>query len=122
LADLIAAGDKGRAMQTMMDGARAIVTRLYAEGQLDGVLAVGGGQGTAIGTAAMQALPIGVPKLNLLRGQLWHVIGDEAVLMQAGDTTIVPAGVPHVAFSVGDEDAEMIVAYPTGQRQFRTEV
>jgi uncharacterized protein (UPF0261 family) len=27
------------------------------------VIAVGGGQGTAIGTAAMQALPIGVPKL-----------------------------------------------------------
>lgn len=63
LAALIAMGDKGRAMQTMIDGTRAIVTRLYAEGKLDGVLAVGGGQGTAIGTAAMQALPIGVPKL-----------------------------------------------------------
>ena len=63
LADLIAAGDKGRAMQTMIDGTRAIVTRLYAEGKLDAALAVGGGQGTAIGAAAMQALPIGVPKL-----------------------------------------------------------
>jgi uncharacterized protein (UPF0261 family) len=63
LADLIAAGDKGRAMQTMIDGTRAIVLRLYAEGKLDSVIAVGGGQGTAIGTAAMQALPIGVPKL-----------------------------------------------------------
>jgi uncharacterized protein (UPF0261 family) len=63
LADLIAAGDKGRAMQTMIDGTRAVVTRLYAEGKLDAALAVGGGQGTAIGAAAMQALPIGVPKL-----------------------------------------------------------
>jgi uncharacterized protein (UPF0261 family) len=63
LADLIASGDKGRAMQTMIDGARAVVARRYAEGKLDAVLAVGGGQGTAIGTAAMQALPIGVPKL-----------------------------------------------------------
>jgi len=63
LADLIASGDKGCAMQTMIDGTRAIVTRLFAESKLDGVLAVGGGQGTAIGTAAMQALPIGVPKL-----------------------------------------------------------
>src|SRR5512136_1804258 len=53
LADLIAAGDKGRAMQAMMDGTCAIAARLYAEGKLDGVLAVGGGQGTAIGTAAM---------------------------------------------------------------------
>jgi uncharacterized protein (UPF0261 family) len=47
----------------MIDGTRAIVVRLYAEGKLGGVLAVGGGQGTAIGTAAMQALPLGVPKV-----------------------------------------------------------
>ena len=59
--------------------------------------------------------------LYLLRGQLWHVIGEEAVPMQAGDTTVVPAGVPHIAFSVGDKDAEMIVAYPSGQRQFKAE-
>ncbi len=63
VAGLISAGDKGRAMQAMIDGTRAIVLRLYAKGTLDAVLAVGGGQGTAIGTAAMQALPIGVPKL-----------------------------------------------------------
>lgn len=59
--------------------------------------------------------------LYLLTGKLWHVIGDEAVLMQPGDTTAIPAGVPHVAFSVGDQDAEMMVAYPTGQRQFKPE-
>ncbi len=59
--------------------------------------------------------------LHLLRGELWHVIGEEAVPMQAGDTTIIPAGVPHVAFSVGDQDAEMMVAYPSGQRQFKAE-
>jgi uncharacterized protein (UPF0261 family) len=63
LRDLVTGGDKGRAIQVMTDGTRAIVARLYAEGRLGGVLAVGGGQGTAIGTAAMQALPIGVPKV-----------------------------------------------------------
>lgn len=60
---LIAAGDKGQAIQTMIDGTRAIVARLYDQGRLGGVIAVGGGQGTAIGTTAMQTLPIGVPKL-----------------------------------------------------------
>ncbi|HSR33513.1 MAG TPA: Tm-1-like ATP-binding domain-containing protein [Anaerolineae bacterium] len=65
LDDLIAAGDKGRAIQTMIDGTRAIVVQLYAEGKLGGVIAVGGGQGTAIGTTAMQALPIGVPKVMI---------------------------------------------------------
>jgi uncharacterized protein (UPF0261 family) len=63
LADLITSGDKSRAIQTMIDGTRAIAVRLYAEGKLGGVIAVGGGQGTAIGTTAMQALPIGVPKV-----------------------------------------------------------
>jgi uncharacterized protein (UPF0261 family) len=63
LADLIASGDKGHAIQTMIDGTVEIVVRLYTQGRLGGVIAVGGGQGTAIGTAAMQALPIGVPKM-----------------------------------------------------------
>ncbi len=59
--------------------------------------------------------------LHLLRGKLNHVIGDRAFLMEPGDTTVAPAGVSHVAFSVGDEDAEMIVAYSSGERQFREE-
>ena len=63
LAGLIDAGDKGQAIQTMIDGTRQIVVRLYAEGKLGGVIAVGGGQGTAISTTAMQALPLGVPKV-----------------------------------------------------------
>jgi uncharacterized protein (UPF0261 family) len=63
LAGLIAAGDKGQAIQTMIHGTQEIVVRLYAEGKLGGVIAVGGGQGTAIGTTAMQALPLGVPKM-----------------------------------------------------------
>lgn len=60
---LIAAGDKGRTIQTMIEGTRRLVLRLYTEGRLGGVIAMGGGQGTAIGTTAMQALPLGVPKL-----------------------------------------------------------
>lgn len=63
LRQLIAAGDKGRAIQTMITGSRETLLRLYAEGRLAGAIALGGGQGTAIGTAAMQALPIGFPKL-----------------------------------------------------------
>lgn len=63
LASLIAAGDKGRAMQVMIEGTTAVLARLYAEGEVGGAIAVGGGQGTAIGATAMQALPIGVPKV-----------------------------------------------------------
>lgn len=63
LQDLVDRGDKGFAIQTMINGTRSIVVDLYAQGKLGGIIAVGGGQGTAIGTTAMQALPIGVPKV-----------------------------------------------------------
>lgn len=63
LSDLIAVGDKGQAIQIMTAGTRRIVECLHMEHRLGGVIAVGGGQGTAIGTTAMKALPIGVPKV-----------------------------------------------------------
>jgi uncharacterized protein (UPF0261 family) len=50
-------------MKTMGEGSAKILLDLYAKGELAGVLAVGGNQGTAIASIAMQSLPIGVPKL-----------------------------------------------------------
>jgi len=59
--------------------------------------------------------------LYLLKGTIRHIIGDEAFVMKAGDTSITPAGVMHIAINLGDEDADMIVVYPSGQRQFEKE-
>ena len=47
----------------MADAAAALARRLHAEGRVDGVLGAGGSGNTAIATAAMRALPVGVPKL-----------------------------------------------------------
>ena len=47
--------------------------------------------------------------LYLLKGKIKHVIGEQVYLMEAGDTTVAPAGVRHVALNVGEEDAELIV-------------
>ncbi len=54
---------KDAAMQIMADGLPVIVRRLFDEGRLDGILAMGGGGGTAIAAPAMRALPLGVPKV-----------------------------------------------------------
>lgn len=43
-------------------GGGAIALRLYNEGKIHGVLAIGGGMGTSLGTGIMRALPIGIPK------------------------------------------------------------
>ncbi len=65
LADLIAQGKKGVCIAKQTEGLCNIVRRLWEEGRLDGFVAIGGGQGTSIGTAAMRVLPVGVPKLML---------------------------------------------------------
>jgi uncharacterized protein (UPF0261 family) len=62
-AALAEAGDRGAAVAAMGRGAEAVVTRLHAEGRLDGILALGGSGGSSIAAGAMQALPVGVPKL-----------------------------------------------------------
>jgi uncharacterized protein (UPF0261 family) len=62
-AALAAARDRGPAVLAMTRGATEVVKRLYAEGRLDGILGVGGSGGSSIVSAAMQALPVGVPKI-----------------------------------------------------------
>ncbi|CAN5472166.1 hypothetical protein BH10PLA1_BH10PLA1_11050 [soil metagenome] len=59
--------------------------------------------------------------LYLLAGQLRHSVGDVAVVLNAGDTLSIPAGVFHNATSTGDVHADMIVTYSTGHRDFLPE-
>jgi quercetin dioxygenase-like cupin family protein len=56
--------------------------------------------------------------LYLLAGRLEHWIGDASVVLEAGDTLSIPADVPHFARNIGEVEADMIVAYPTGNRDF----
>ena len=60
---LVAKGDKGNCMQVMIHGAAVEAARLYKIGAFQGILGVGGAQGTAICSSAMQSLPTGVPKI-----------------------------------------------------------
>ena len=60
---LAAANDRGAAVAAMAAGAARIVIRLLSEGRLHGVLGLGGTGGSSLVTHAMQALPVGVPKL-----------------------------------------------------------
>jgi uncharacterized protein (UPF0261 family) len=61
--ELAAGGDRGAAVTAMAAGAEQVVLRLYAEGKLAGILALGGSGGSSLATRAMRALPVGVPKL-----------------------------------------------------------
>ena len=63
IVQLAAGGDRGAAVDAMTRGAAAIVARLYELKGIDGIVALGGSGGSSIATAAMRALPVGVPKL-----------------------------------------------------------
>lgn len=84
LAELVAKRDRGEAVQAMSMGAPIILTRLAHERKIDGVISLGGGGGTAIGTAAMRALPIGFPKImvtTLASGNTSQYVGVKDIVL-----------------------------------------
>ncbi|MFF2900700.1 Tm-1-like ATP-binding domain-containing protein [Streptomyces sp. NPDC057966] len=81
---LRANGDRGAAVSAMADGVEQIVGDLYREGQLDAVLAVAGSGGSFIAARAMQALPIGVPKVlvsTMASGDVSPYVGSSDITM-----------------------------------------
>lgn len=87
LARLRAAQDKTEAMRAMTTGLQAVVRRLFDEGRLDGVLAMAGSGGTAIASAAMRALPVGIPKLMVST----VAAGDVTPYVGTVDLTMMPS-------------------------------
>ena len=84
LAELRAKGDRGVALDVMARGAADIAARLHAEGRVHGVLGLGGSCGTAIGSAAMRALPFGLPKVmvsTVASGQVGSYVGVKDLTM-----------------------------------------
>jgi len=84
LAALRAQADRGAAMEVMTRGVARVVKDLYDAGKIDGVLGLGGSAGTIIGTSAMRALPVGVPKVmvsTLASGDVKPYVGTKDVVM-----------------------------------------
>jgi uncharacterized protein (UPF0261 family) len=54
---------KKEGLDAMIKGAPRLVAELHGQGRLDAILSLGGAMNTTIGTTAMQALPVGVPKV-----------------------------------------------------------
>jgi uncharacterized protein (UPF0261 family) len=76
--------DRGQAVAAASQGAARLAAAWHAQGRLSGILGLGGSAGTAIATAAMRALPLGIPKLmvsTLASGQVRHYVGDKDILM-----------------------------------------
>jgi uncharacterized protein (UPF0261 family) len=57
--------DRGKAVELMGKGAATIISELVLKNQIKGAIGMGGGGGTYMALAAIQKVPLGVPKLCL---------------------------------------------------------
>ena len=80
-------GDRGEAMKVMSAGAAVVARRLYDEGRFDGIIGMGGSGGSTVVTAAMRALPVGVPKVCVST----VASGDTSGYVGLSDVTLIPS-------------------------------
>jgi uncharacterized protein (UPF0261 family) len=76
--------DRGEAVKAAAKGVTRLISDLHARGEVGGVLGLGGSAGTIIGTSAMRALPIGIPKVmvsTLASGTVRQFVGDKDIVM-----------------------------------------
>ena len=87
IAALATAGDRGAAMKAMAEGAAVVARRLAERGELDAIVGMGGGAGTSVATAAMRALPLGIPKVMIST----LAAGDTRPFLGVKDIVMVPS-------------------------------
>ena len=90
LAALLKTGERDRIMEIMGKGARKLLSLLFYEGKIDGVIGMGGNQGSAVSSMAMQDLPFGFPKYlvsTVASGNIRPYVGnkDIGVVFSVGD-------------------------------------
>jgi len=76
--------DRGQAVEVMTRGACVLAKHLHGQGRIDGVLGLGGSGGTALATAAMRALPVGLPKVmvsTMASGDVAPYVGVKDITM-----------------------------------------
>lgn len=113
-----AAGDRGNAITLAAAGAAKLAADLHREGRLSGVLGLGGSAGTTIGTAAMRAVPVGVPKLmvsTLASGQVQPYVGTRDVMMMYSVVDL--AGLNRVSRAVLDNATAAMIGMVSFSRE-----
>jgi uncharacterized protein (UPF0261 family) len=92
LEKMVAGKNKRECTVNMVRGVERITKELYEQRRFQGVISIGGAQGTDIGCAAMRALPTGVPRLmvsTVVSGQhtCGHYVGtkDLTLMHSVGD-------------------------------------
>ena len=83
---VIDSGDENSAMQLMAQGACELTRSLYATGEFDGMIAMGGTMGTDLALDCANVLPMGVPKYIISTVSFSPIIPPERL---AGDIQMI---------------------------------
>ncbi|HEV7351252.1 Tm-1-like ATP-binding domain-containing protein [Telluribacter sp.] len=110
LTELRTRRDRGQAVDCMGRGAARVLSRLVEAGKVKAAIGMGGGGGTYIALAAMQAVPLGIPKLCLstvAAKDLSRQVGDKDITLMpsvvdvAGLNSIIGPLVQQAAAAIG---------------------
>lgn len=87
ISDVAARKDRAYATEVLARGMERLLPILYKQGGFEGVISFGGSGGTALATAGMRQLPIGVPKVmvSTMAG------GDTSAYVGSSDIFIYPS-------------------------------
>lgn len=110
-------GDRGKAVAHAAAGVARLAADLHRNGKLSGVFSLGGSAGTTIGTAAMRAVPVGVPKLmvsTLASGQVQPYVGTRDVMMLHSVVDI--AGLNRISRAVLDNAVTAMIGMAMARR------
>ncbi len=116
IADLVAAHDRGRAVTHMAAGAAHVLADLFGQGKIGGVIGIGGSGNAMIACTAMQALPIGTPKLmvtTVAAGDTRPYVGATDITMMYSVVDI--AGINRLSRRILDNAARAIGAMVIGR-------
>ncbi len=76
---IAAYGDENEAMTKVAEGAVALTGRLYREGRVQGMIALGGSMGTDLALDVAGSLPIGLPKFVVSTIAFSHLLPPERI-------------------------------------------
>jgi len=112
--------DRGESVALMSRAAAKYISGLCENDRIQGIISLGGGGGTAIGTAAMRALPIGFPKVmvsTLASGNTAPYLGTKDIVMVPAIVDV--AGINRISRAIFENAAGAICGMVEAAEQRR---
>ena len=110
--------DRGEGVAAAARGVAQLIRQHADQGLVEGVLSIGGSAGTSIGTSAMRALPLGIPKVmvsTMASGQVRPYVADKDVCMI--NSVVDIAGINRVSRIVLSQAADAMSGMVNGRKQ-----